>query len=132
MEGEYQEGSRITVIAPRQTKENSMAYLDFGEQKHYLKRIKSTLKRRGLVMDPEDEWEKHGPHLPEMKYRVFIGRAYEELDPSIACICAEDDDCPKHRDGFYVVIYPKAVYSIDDPDDWWKIEEENKIVVVDI
>ena len=109
-----------------------MAYLEFDEQKEILKRIKSVLQRRGLVMDPEDEWEKHGPHYPEMEYQVYIGRAYEKLDPDIKCTCAEDDDCPKHRDGFYVAIYPRAVYCIDDPDDWWKPKDEDKIPVGDL
>ena len=50
-----------------------MGYLDFDEDKDILKRIKSTMKRRGLFVDAQDEWEVHGPHQ-DMNYQVFIGK----------------------------------------------------------
>jgi hypothetical protein len=110
-----------------------MAYLEFDQQKEILNRIKSALKRRSLVMDPEDEWEEHGPHPPEMRYRVFIGRAYEKLDPRIQCNCTHGvHNCQKHHDGFYVVIYPRAVYCINHSDDWWKPDTEDNIPVLDV
>ena len=79
---------------------------------HYLKRIKSALARRGLVPDLEDsEWEIHGPHQ-DMNYHVLIG-------------WAQDKKC----EWYCVAIYPNAVYEIDDPDDWWKVSNENRIPV---
>jgi len=102
-----------------------MGTLNFEIDKRILNHIKSALKRRGLLMDPENEWEIHGPH-EDMNYQVCIGIAYERLDYKIPCTC-EQNNCLRHRDGFYVVIYPRAVYCIEDPDDWWKPKEEDKI-----
>ena len=109
-----------------------MAYLEFDEQKKILNRIESALTRRGLIMDLEDAWEKHGPHHPEMHYQVYIGRAYEKLDLSIPCNCTHGvHNCQKHRDGFYVAIYPRAVYCINHPDDWWNVKVEDRIPVIE-
>ena len=110
-----------------------MACLEFDYQKEILNRIKSALTRRGLIMDLENEWEKHGPHHPQMRYQVYIGRAYEKIDPSIPCNCTHGvRNCQKHRDGFYVAIYPRAVYCINHPDDWWKPDPGDKIPVLDV
>ena len=102
-----------------------MGTLNFEFDKRQLNRIKSYLKRRGLFMDPEDEWEIHGPHQ-DMNYEVLIGPAYKKVDLSVPCNC-EQNNCQRHHDGFFVVIYPKTVYRIDDPDDWWKPKKEDKI-----
>ncbi len=82
------------------------------DDKRYLPRIKSALKRRGLRPDIECDWEIHGPHYPDMPYYVLIGTAYNE-----------------EIDEIYVAIYPHAVYQIDTPDDWWRCDPEMRLKV---
>ena len=88
-----------------------MGTLDFGDERdrQYLRSIRRRLLRRGLKPVLDEEWEVHGPH-PGMPYMVFIGYA-------------ED------KKGYWhcVAIYPRAVYEIDDPKDWWKVEAEDRI-----
>ena len=108
-----------------------MSYLEFDRQRDILNRIKSTLKRRGFVMDIEDEWEEHHPDHPKMKYQIYTGRAYEKLDHSIPCNCtAGVRNCQKHRLGFYVAIYPRAVYFINHPDEWWRRRSDDKVPIL--
>jgi hypothetical protein len=87
-----------------------MGYLDFNEErgKRHLKRIKSVLLRRGLEPDPESEWIIHGPHSD-------MGIVY------IGCVREKDSG-----EKWLVTIYPRAVYVIDDPDDWNKISEDSR------
>ena len=108
-----------------------MRYLDFSYEKEHLKRIKSALKRRNLQIDETDEWEIHGPH-PERNYQVYIGRVYKELDHNLTCNCSSKgiDRCDKHKDGFYVVLYPWAVYEIQEPGDWRKAAPLDRISVI--
>jgi hypothetical protein len=88
-----------------------MGFLDFDDREdrramRHEARIKSALAGRGLIPDFDDcEWEIHGPHQ-DMDYQVLIGWAHDGAD-NWAC----------------VAIYPRAVYKIDDPGDWWKCEE---------
>jgi hypothetical protein len=108
-----------------------MGTLDFENDKRILNKIKSVLKRRALVMDPEDEWEIHGPHQ-DMDYQVLVGPVYEKLNHTIPCNCTQGyHKCQKHRDRLYVVIYPRGVYYINDPDDWWKKNQKDRVSVVD-
>jgi len=80
-------------------------------------------------MDEADEWEIHGPH-PDMNYVVYVGRAYESLDVGIECSCRKSiATCVKHKEGFYVAVYPKAVYAIDESADWWRQKPEDRIPV---
>jgi len=97
-----------------------MGILDFNEDKKIKKCIERRLKSRGLILDESEEWDIHGPH-PEMDYQVYIGRV------------VYDDQHRSGRAGFrtYVVIYPRAVYEIDSPSDWYRVEPENRIAVLD-
>lgn len=107
-----------------------MGYLNFrdGGEKH-LSSIKGALRRRDLQMDENDDWEIHGPHQ-NMNYVVYIGKVYESLDQTLECSCAEAiTTCGKHRDGFYVAIYPRAVYAIDEPPGWRQPKQEDRIPV---
>ena len=90
-----------------------MGALDPGFDKEHFKFIKASLRRRGLKPDLDEEWEVHGPH-PDMDYQVYVGWAYNEALDEYIC----------------VAIYPRAVYEIDDPDDWWKTDPENRIPVI--
>jgi hypothetical protein len=107
-----------------------MGYLNFddGDESH-LPVIRQPLKRRGLVMDKTDDWEIHGPHR-DMNYVVYVGKAYESLDHTLECCCDKAImKCVKHKKGFYVAIYPRAVYDICDSSDWWKPKREDRIPV---
>jgi hypothetical protein len=107
-----------------------MGYLNFrdGDERH-LSRIRQALRQRGLQMDEIDDWKVHGPH-PNMDFQVYVGKAYESLDRTLECSCHEAiATCLKHKDGFYVVICPRAVYAIDDSSDWWKAEPQDRIPV---
>lgn len=106
-----------------------MSFLDFENGKEDLKFIRSALRKRGLFMDEEDEWEVHGPHQ-DMNYLVYIGRVFEQPIPVYTlCTCATMgiDRCKKHVNGFYVAIYPRAVYEVQSPDDWLKVREDERI-----
>jgi len=108
-----------------------MGYLDFDDEKENLIIIRSALHRRNLFMDEDDQWEVHGPH-PDMDYQVFTGRAYEQ-PPAVYTICTCKttgfDSCKKHQNGIYVAIYPKAVYVIQAPEDWLKVNQEDRITI---
>jgi len=67
-----------------------------------------SLRKRFLKNN--DEWEIHGPHQ-DMNYQVYIGPAYRK------------------KECFLVAIYPKAVYEIDNYDDWWKADPEKRITI---
>ena len=92
-----------------------MGSLDFDDEnsKPHLRRIQQALKQRGLVMNPDDYWEIHGPH-EEMNYQTYVGNAYEP-----------DNRSPD--DGFLVVIYPREVYQIDAEDQWSRPDEANPL-----
>jgi hypothetical protein len=95
--------------------------------------IRRRLARRGLKPDFSEEWEVHGPHSPEMPYQVYIGRAFSEPVPGAKCICPKGlrrVSCPAHRQDFWVAIYPRGVYQIDSPEDWWKVTPDQKIPVL--
>ena len=93
--------------------ERLMGYINLKEEKENLARIKSALKRRGLTMKEDDEWEIHGPHAPDMNYQVLIGPAYR--DGRWCCIA---------------VIYPWAVYEAALSSDWWNVKPEDRIPVL--
>ena len=90
-----------------------MALINFQEDKKILARIKSALKRRGLTMKKDDDWEVHGPHLPQMNYQVLIGPAYQAK--KWYCIA---------------VIYPWAVYEAAHYSDWGNVKPEDRIPVI--
>jgi hypothetical protein len=89
-----------------------MSRLDLKEEKEILKFITGMLKRRGLSLYGKDDWEIHGPHKG-MNYQVYVGYAQNIITKECGCI----------------VIYPKAIYWIEDPCDWWKCEPENRILL---
>lgn len=74
------------------------------------------LKRRGLKIMPTVVGETHGPHYPDMDYVVYI--VYVK-------------DIENSKDQFWVSIYPRAIYSIDDPSDWWRADPESRIYTLD-
>ena len=107
-----------------------MGYLNFDHDKETLNRIKSAMKRRGLFVDPEDDWEIHGPHQ-DMNYQVFIGPVYEGLNVAFPCSCkiaaGNTSFCKRHNGkAFWVTIYPRAVYATDD---WSNIDPQDKISI---
>ena len=115
----------------------AMGILDFKDESyepHYRERIKSALKRRGLEFDPREEWGVHGPHQ-DMNYQVYIGHAYYKADPNAKCICSSKKiirrDCSAHKQWVCVVIYPWAVYEIEETDRWaYDALPENRIPVL--
>lgn len=91
-----------------------MGRIDLKEEPELRRTIKKRLLQRGLILDPEglEYWEVHGPH-ESMNYQVFIGLVYDRQ---------EGPDKSS-----YVAVYPKAVYWIDDPCDWWKVGPDQKV-----
>jgi hypothetical protein len=87
-----------------------MGLLDLKHEKETLDFVFGMLARRGLYLKNNDEWEIHGPHQ-DMNYQVYIGPAYRK------------------KECFLVAIYPKAVYEIDNYDDWWKADPEKRITI---
>ncbi len=87
-----------------------MGVLNFenSDEKHK-RRITSALTRRGWLPDLKSDWEIHGPR-PDMDYEVYVGTAID----------ADGEDR-------YVAIYPKAIYEIDKPSDWWKKNEDMRV-----
>lgn len=99
-----------------------MGILNPESEPYHMKAIKGVLNRRGLRPDLESEWEIHGPHGPELPFTVYVGYAYEETKKGAKCICPGKKiqlvKCPAHRRYYCLVIYPKAVYEIEDPSKW--------------
>lgn len=91
-----------------------MGFLDLPNEPHHLDNIQRALKARNLRMDPSDDWEIHGPHSADFNFQVYTGFAYD----------GEEEDS-----GMWVVIYPRAVYEIDDAEDWYKRDPERRISI---
>ncbi len=83
-----------------------MAYIENITKHPSYPSISARLKRRGLIPMLKEPWEKHGPH-GGMEYMVFIGW------------CIDKGDKGKEK---CVAIYPKKIYWISDPGDWWKAD----------
>jgi len=68
----------------------------------------------------DGDWEIHGPHL-EVPI-VYVGYAlYDKWRPNL-------NISEKNRlEGTYVAIYPKAVYEVEEPEDWYKVSPEQRI-----
>jgi len=63
-----------------------------------------------------ENWEVHGPH-EGMNYEVWIGGAQTmNKKPYIG-----------NRYEFYIAVYPRQIFIIDDPSDWGKTGPENLI-----
>lgn len=108
-----------------------MVFLDFEYGKEDLKFIRSALRRRNLFMDEDDKWEVQGPRQ-DMNYQVYVGRAFEKPLPvytTCTCNTIGVGQCKKHLNGFYVAIYPRAVYEIQSPDDWLKVRQDKRITL---
>lgn len=108
----------------------TLGILNLEEEKHHLRRIKCALKRRGMRPEIETEgWEIHGPQSG-MDYQVYVGPASYIPEPKDKCICPKGNelsDCPVHG-SCYVVIYPRAVYQLeDDMSQWWNVRPEDRI-----
>ncbi|MFC2094547.1 hypothetical protein ACFLSH_02850 [Bacteroidota bacterium] len=92
-----------------------MGFLDFKWDKYHLRRITSSLKRRGLTPEVDgDAWQIHGPHQG-MNYQCYEGWAYFEDSPD---------------DYVYVHIMPRAVYEVDPDDKNIQYTQENRITIV--
>jgi len=74
--------------------------------------IKARLRRRNLEMVEDGDWEKHGPHEGQ-NYMVIIG------------LCRDI----KTSSEMWVSIYPRRIYGITNPSDWWKVSEEDAFPV---
>jgi hypothetical protein len=75
------------------------------EQIPNLGKIKVRLKRRGLIMVEDGDWEKHGPH-EGMPFMVIIG------------LCQYTST----KEETWVAIYPHRIYELVNPCDWDKGE----------
>lgn len=110
-----------------------MGILNLKSEKHHRDRIKKALRRRGLELDTQEEWEIHGPHQ-DMNYQVYVGGAYINPTSGAKCICPDEKmryvNCKAHRREFWVAIYPKAVYKIEEPSNWGQDAiPENRITI---
>ena len=95
-----------------------MASINLKEKEYnsIRKRIENRLKRRGFKMIDLENWEVHGPH-EGMNYKVWIGGAQTiDKKPYI-----------DNRQEFYIAVYPRQIFIIDDTSDWWKTSPENLI-----
>jgi hypothetical protein len=99
--------------------------------KDHEKVIRKALSRRGLKPDLTYEWEVHGPHTG-MNWPVYVGCAYTEAEEGEKCNCPglRLVNCKAHIRRFYVAIYPRAVYELDEASDWYKADPENRLFVV--
>ena len=88
-----------------------MGFLNFKDKRDlgHKRRIISALERRGWKPDLRSDWEIHGPNQ-DMEYQVYVGTAID----------ADGQDR-------YVVIHPRAVYEIDDRNDWSRPEGDRRI-----
>lgn len=100
-----------------------MGTLNLQEEPYHRNRIKKALKKRGLRMDMEYEWEIHGPHQ-DMNYVVYVGYAY--FDKWHPFLHIPEKNRP---DGIWVVIYPRAVYEIDEELKWYIADPEQRVFV---
>jgi hypothetical protein len=91
-----------------------MGYIDFDADKPLGRRVATALQRRGLVRDPSWEWEMHSLH-GDMSCHVLTGRVRIPADM---------------RPGFFVAIYPQAVYEIEDVSKWWDVGPDQRIPTV--
>ena len=88
-----------------------MGVINFEQEPYYLQTIKRRLRTRMLEPDIDEEWEVHGPHR-DMEYPVYVGWARLIGYPN---------------DYVCVAIYPRAVYRIDGPNDWYKVTPDDRI-----
>jgi hypothetical protein len=65
-----------------------------------------------------------------MGYQVLIGSAYEAVYRDERCGCDQAALRPRHTGGKWVVIYPRAVYQIEDPAEWGKIGPDSKLPTI--
>jgi len=108
-----------------------MGIIDPGQLKYHLDYINKPLLRRGLVPDTDSEWEIHGPHSPDMNYVVYVGYAVPKNEKEECRSCNLTwKKCKTHKNYYCVVIYPRAVYEIDDPMEWWKRRSEDRIPIL--
>lgn len=100
-----------------------MGFIDFTKksdlntnERWALESITRRLKTSGLKMIDLENWEVHGPH-ENMNYKVWVGEV-QTLDkkPIIG-----------NSYQFYIAVYPRQIFMIDDPSDWWKTSPENLI-----
>jgi hypothetical protein len=95
------------------------------EERHHYNKIRQTLKKRGLRMNIEDDWEIHGPH-PDMNYVVYVGYAYYDKWQPPQFVPKEN-----RLEGVWVAIYPRAVYEIEEESKWNETGPEQKILIFD-
>lgn len=98
-----------------------MSFLNLKEDVDIKEFIEESLRKKGWGFDESDDWEVHGPHQG-MNYQVYIGIAYQKADLNAKCICPNEKarkvDCRAHDNSFYVAVYPKQVYKIENASDW--------------
>jgi hypothetical protein len=56
-----------------------MADINFAEDKEIFELIQRVLNKRNLSIGPGD-WQVHGPHHPDMSFKVFVGLAIDIND----------------------------------------------------
>jgi len=81
------------------------------ENKQLKERLARRLRKYNLILMPTAGAESHGPHIPDMNFMVWIVYVKKRN--------------PKNQG--WVVMYPRVIYWIDDPTDWWKREDECRI-----
>jgi hypothetical protein len=86
-----------------------MGFVDFKSEPEHLEYLRKRLASYGLKPDKNWEWEIHGPHQ-DMDYQVYIGYA-------------KDARGIEHC----VAVYPRSIYEVDDPSDWYKGFSENRL-----
>lgn len=100
-----------------------MGILNLQEQTNHFNKINQALKKRGLRMDIEDDWEIHGPHS-DMNYVVYVGYAYYDKWQRSQQILVKN-----RLEGIWVAIYPRGVYEIEEEDKWNIIIPEQRIQI---
>ena len=107
-----------------------MGTINFDHDKEIAGRINRSLRRRGLKIDLEtEEWEVHGLHK-DMDCQVYVGYADNIPGPGEKCSCPAGTQrigCPVHG-GCCVVVYPRAVYEVEEPSKWWDVWPEDRIL----
>lgn len=112
--GEVKKGMSGRVALSNKNKKGGkrMGFLNLLEEEENTKFIEGMLKRRELIRYRKKDWEVHEQNRGIMPYQVFVGYASS-----------------RKTGGLCVAIYPRAVYIIEEPDKWWNMKVENKLLV---
>jgi len=99
-----------------------MGYFTLDTRLPYSRQITAALARRGLAPVADEEWIVHGPHGWDFPAPIFIGPARLKVGAT-----ARPFGWGQHQREALVVVYPHAVYEIEDGDDstWWASQSDN-------